>query len=58
MFVSALPVLLLTTLNLFAQAGGGGSFGGGGGGGGGGDSGDILQLIVLTFRYPKIGIPM
>jgi len=51
MFVSAVPMLLLTTLNLFAQAGGGGSFGGGGGDG-------IFQLIILTFRYPKIGIPM
>lgn len=66
MFVSALPLLLLTTLNLFAQAGGGGSYGsgssGGGGGGsssgGGGDGEFIGFLIELTFRYPKIGIPM
>lgn len=67
MFVSALPLLLLTTLNLFAQAGGGGSYGsgssgssggGGSGGGGGGDGEFIGFLIELTFRYPKVGIPM
>ena len=66
MFASALPLLLLTTLNLLAQAGGGGSYGSGSSGGGGGGSsgggeggGELIALLIeLTFRYPQIGIPM
>lgn len=62
MFASASPLLCLTTLNLLAQAGGGGSYGsgsdGGGSGSGGGDGELIWLLIEITFRYPKIGIPL
>ena len=67
MFASALPLLLLTTLSLFAQAGGGGSYGSGSSGSGGGGSssgggeggGEFIGLLIeFTFRYPKIGIPM
>ena len=42
-----------------SYSGGTDSSGGGGGGGGGGDSaGLIINLIILCFEYPYIGIPL
>lgn len=63
--------LALIALSVFApealaRVGGGQSYGGrSGGGGGGGDGGGagfiiwlLLRLILLTFEYPAIGIPL
>lgn len=69
--VGAIGVVLLVVIfsdSVLGQAGGGGAYGGGGGGGGGysggggggsGGGGDALAvLIMLTFEYPLLAIPV
>ena len=60
--VGAIGVVLLVVIfsdSVLGQAGGGGAYGGGGGGGGSGGGGDALAvLIMLTFEYPLLAIPV
>ncbi|MEO6601779.1 MAG: TIM44-like domain-containing protein [Polyangiaceae bacterium] len=61
-----LGLLLCGSLSAWARPGGGHSFSGGSSshssGGSGGDGGDaaglIIQLVVLCFEYPAIGVPL
>jgi len=61
----ALVAISLFAPEALARVGGGQSYGGRSGGGGGGDGGGagfiiwlLLRLILLTFEYPAIGIPL